>query len=160
MGLDFYGFYLHKGETVKDYYKLSYEKQEERDLFYARKGWELVYALRCDTQNDCISELKLEDWVNLMEILSPIGPYLDEIKKAYSVIEDPYDEYEDIAKVYPREYQLVRTYEIWFDDNFDMSPQLGYEFSVGYMKNFWEACDNVIEYLEDPNYEVWMVASY
>lgn len=163
MGLDFYGFYLRKGETLDDYYKMSYEDQEKRELFYARKGWELVYALRCDTQNDCTSKLELEDWVNLMKILSPIGPFLNEINTAYATLEEHWDDFdniEDFKNAYPREHELVDTYEKWFDDNFDVSPQLGYDFSIGYMINFWEACDNVIEYLKDPDYEVWMIASY
>lgn len=163
MGLDFVGYYLRKGETMDDLWNMSSGERESRELFYARKGWELVYALHCSTEGDCTSQLELKDWVDLMEIFAPIGPFLSEIETAFHTIDRhcyEYDDAESFKRAYPREHQLVDTYMEWFDTNFDVSPQLGYEFSVGYMQNFWEACDNVIEYLEDPDYEVWMVASY
>ena len=97
-----------------------------------------------------------------MEKMAPIGPYLDEIFDAYHTFENA-EEYETLAdfeKAYPRKALLIKTYENWFDQSFDEYPQLGYSFSVGYMNNFWEAADEVIKYLEDPDYEVWMCADY
>ena len=80
MGLDFSGFYLKKGETLRDLFELPYNEYNLRELFYARKGWELVYALNCDTNNTCESKLRLEDWINLMEIPS-FGLLLQELLK-------------------------------------------------------------------------------
>lgn len=155
MGLDFYGLYARKDEDPKDLWDLPYAEQEERELFYGRKSWELVYALKCDTREKCYSELKLNDWVDLMEIISPIAPYLDEIASAYRA-RDNID-----GPLNAREVKLIRTYEKWYNESFDYGePQLGYGFSVGYMKNFWEAGDRVIKYLEDPEYTVYMFASY
>jgi len=159
MGLDFVGYYLRKGETMDDIWNMSYEERNARELFYARKGWELVHALNCSTSGDCTSKLQLEDWVNLMEVISPIAPYFDEIEEAF----DAYYEADDLATfrlMNPRKAQLVDLYEKWHEHNFDEEPQLGMDFSVRYMKNFWEAGDRVISYLEDPEYEVWMIASY
>ena len=147
---------------MDDIWNMSYEERNERELFYARKGWELVHALDCSTSGDCTSKLQLEDWVNLMEKMAPIGPYLDEIFDAYHTFENA-EEYETLAdfeKAYPREALLIKTYENWFDQSFDEYPQLGYDFSVGYMNSFWAAADEVIKYLEDPDYEVWMRADY
>lgn len=163
MGLDFSGYKLRKGETLKDLWDMSYEEQQKRELFYGRKSWELVHALNCDTLNDCCTKLKLEDWINLMEKLYKIGPFLDAIAKSYRVYDKYIDEYDttaDFRKDYPKEMKLIDTYEEWYEDSFDEYPQLGYEFSIGYMKTFWEAADEVLEYLESPDYEVWMVASY
>lgn len=90
-----------------------------------------------------------------MEIISPIAPYLDEIASAYRT-RDNID-----GPLNAMEVKLIRTYEKWYNESFDYGePQLGYGFSVGYMKNFWEAGDKVIKYLEDPEYTVYMFASY
>ena len=163
MGLDFELYKLRKGETMNDLWNMSYEDREKRSLAYARKGWELVYALRCNTSGDCISRLKLEDWVDLMDKMAPIGDYFNDICDAYRTIdavEDNYDTLAELRAAYPKETKLVETYRIWYDKTFDTPPTLGYEFSVGYMLAFWEAADEVLKYLEDPDWEVWMVASY
>ena len=92
-----------------------------------------------------------------MEKLSSIGPFLEEIWDAYYTLDNVDDE--DIDK-YPRENQLINAYMRWYNKNFNDAPQLGYQFSVGYMLNFWNAADEVIKYLEDPEYEVWMDVDY
>lgn len=163
MGLDFSLYKLRKGETMDNLWNMPYEEQEKRSLAYARKGWELVYALHCDTSGDCISQLKLEDWVDLMDKMAQIGDYFNDIRDAYhtiDAIEDDYDTVAELRSAYPREMKLTETYRIWYNKNFDTPPTLGYEFSVGYMLNFWEAADEVLKYLEDPDWEVWMIASY
>lgn len=164
MGLDFslYWFQKSQGPAKEQFLKWDYNTFNLHELAYARKGWELVYALECDTQNDCFTQLTLDNWVNLMEKMAPIGPYLDEIFDAYHTFENA-EEYETLAdfeKAYPRKALLIKTYENWFDQSFDEYPQLGYDFSVGYMNSFWAAADEVIKYLEDPDYEVWMCADY
>lgn len=163
MGLDFSLYKLRKGETMDDLWNMPYEDREKRSLAYARKGWELVYALHCDTSGDCISRLKLEDWVDLMDKMAQIGDYFNDIWDAYhtiDAIEDDYDTLAELRAAYPREMKLIETYRIWYNKTFDIPPTLGYEFSVGYMLDFWEAADKVLKYLEDPDWEVWMIASY
>ena len=163
MGLDFELYKLRKGETMNDLWNMSYEDREKRSLAYARKGWELVYALHCDTSGDCISRLKLEDWVDLMDKMAPIGDYFNDICDAYRTIdavEDNYDTLAELRVANPKETKLVETYRIWYNKTFDTPPTLSYEFSVGYMLAFWEAADEVLKYLKDPDWEVWMVASY
>lgn len=126
---------------------------KERELFYGRKCWELVYELECDTQNECVSELTLDAWINLQEKLAPIGPSLDRIWDAFYAEDEDYDT--------PQDKYLRNLYMKWYDQTFeDEEPRLGYDFSVGYMNTFWKAADNVLEYLEDPDWEVWMIASY
>ena len=156
MGLDFYVVKVQKGyqENIeKVIHDWSYEKFHENELAYGRKSWELVYELQCDTHNSCISELTLENWINLQEKLAPIGPSLEEIQTAFRAEDETYDT--------PQYNYLRKQYYKWYDLSFpDGTPQLGYDFSVSYMRTFWEAADKVLKYLEDPNYEVWMIASY
>lgn len=163
MGLDFYGIAVRKDEIKQhgsanafldfisnDGYDALWK---ERELFYGRKSWELVYELGCDTQNECETELTLEKWVDLQDKLAAIGPSLDRIWEAFYVEDEEYDD--------PQDKRLRDIYMRWYDMTFqDEEPRLGYGFSVGYMNTFWKAADNVLRYLEDPDWEVWMVASY
>ena len=160
MGLDFTLFWIKKSEgdiSTQYFNRWNYEDDEKHTLAYARKGWELVYALKGDVRNGGFCQLKLENWIDLMEKLSSIGPFLEEIWDAYYTLDNVDDE--DIDK-YPRENQLINAYMRWYNKNFNDAPQLGYQFSVGYMLNFWNAADEVIKYLEDPEYEVWMDVDY
>lgn len=164
MGLDFDGYWLKKNETPSDYWALPYTEQEERELFYGRKSWELVHFLRCPTDGNCEGELTLERWVALMEALGQLGDTFEDIWDAYYLWEERMDAYDynfmNFWKVHPKEAKLIETYEIWHKKTFNEEPWLGYYFSVGYMLTFWKACDEVLKYLEDPEYKVWMSASY
>ena len=85
-------------------------------------------------------------------MLAPIGPSLDSIWDAYHA------DLNDHATAEDR--WLMEQYERWYDGNFDSYPTLGYDFSVSYMKTFWEKADEVLKYLESEDYEVWMICSY
>ena len=158
MGMDFEVIAIQKseiaeGKTAKDLIEnWDYEDYEKHELAYGRKCWELVYELRCDTQHDCISPLEMKNWIDLQEKLAPIGPSLEAISLAF---QSEYKEYDT-----PHEKYLRQQYMKWYDACFDADPTLGYDFSVGYMREFWEAADKVLKYLEDPDWEVWMSASY
>ena len=163
MGLDFYVIAVKKDE-IKEYGSanafLDYisdagynELWNKRELAYARKAWELVYELGCDTRNECVTELTLEKQINLQDKLAAIGPSLDRIGDAFYAEDKDYDT--------PQDKYLRNLYMKWYDQAFeDEDPRLGYGFSVGYMNTFWKAADKVLKYLEDPNWEVWMIASY
>ena len=156
MGLDFYVIKIQKGYSGKPwdvFRSWSGDDWDKNTLCYGRKSWELVYELRCDTQNECVSELMLDDWINLQEKLAPIGPSLEAIRMAYRADDS------DVATAQDR--WLINQYTKWYDTCFpDDDPQLGYDWSVGYMQAFWEKADEVLEYLENPDWEVWMIASY
>ena len=126
---------------------------KERELFYGRKCWELVYELGCDTHDECVTELTLEKWIDLQDKLAAIGPSLDRIWEAFYVEDEDYDD--------PQDKHLRNVFMRWYDMTFqDEEPRLGYGFAVSYFKTFWEAADKVVKYLEDPDWEVWMLASY
>ena len=96
-----------------------------------------------------------------MERLYPISESYDRIREAYAAIErTPENEFYRMEEIRPKELKLIRLYEDWYNENFDTPPQLGYEWTLGYFKNFWEAADNVLSYLENPAYEVWQIASF
>ena len=142
-------------------YKRNKQTGEETELAYGRKSWELVDALNAMPQSIDDYEVPLlkENWIDLMEKISAIAPYLEEIADAYHKYYYCEDDTEELVLT-RRDKKLMRTYEYWHDSTFDVNPQLGYEFSVGYMLSFWEAADAVLEALEDDNYEVYTVASY
>ena len=163
MGLDFYGIAVRKSEIAQygsanafiDF--ISNDAHDalwkERELFYGRKCWELVYELGCDTHNECKTELTLEKWIDLQDKLAVIGPSLDRIWEAFYVEDEKYDD--------PQDKYLRNAFMRWYDLTFqDEEPRLGYGFSVGYMNTFWKSADKVLKYLEDPDWEVWMSASY
>lgn len=156
MGLDF-GVYAKK------------QGEEPIELAYGRKSWELVYALVPD-YDDFINDdptITIERWDALMEKLNKIGPKLDEIYNAYHELDNWPDDWVNRENMTPKmrdlfdkNCDLCFEYEIWYNRNFDTSPTLGYDFSVGYMLNFWEADKEVRKYLEDPEYEVKAYVSY
>lgn len=155
MGLDFYVIKIQKGYSGKPwdvFRSWSHDDWDKNTLCYGRKSWELVRELRCDIRNECVSELMLDDWINLQDKLAPIGPSLERIHDAYNANWDGNASTED--------RWIMNQYEKWYDACFDDFPTLGYDFSVGYMETFWEKADEVLKYLEDPDWEVWMIASY
>lgn len=139
---------------------MPYEEIRKREVFYARKGWELVNVLNCDTNNSCTSRLEKKDWEALMKDLAPIGPKLKAIAAAYETYYNDEGDEDEFKHNYRKEYKLIKTYENWYNSTFDYIPILGYDFSVGYMLNFWEARHKVLKYLDNPDFEIWMVASY
>ena len=142
-------------------YKRNKETGEETEMAYGRKSWELVEELGVmpTSIDEYMIPLKKEKWIDLMEKLSALAPYFEEIAEAYRrYYLTPEDEEELVLT--RRDKLLMKTYEYWYDSNFDIGPQLGYEFSVGYMWNFWEAADAVLEALDDDNYEVYAIVSY
>ena len=56
--------------------------------------------------------------------------------------------------------KLIAEYELWYNKTFDDGPQLGYYFSTGYIKDFWEANEKVQEVFNDPDWEVKACVSY
>ena len=142
-------------------YKRNKQTGEETELAYGRKSWELVEELDMLPRDIDQYEypLKKERWLGLMKKISTIAPYLKKIADAYHKYYWCDDEEDEIILT-KEEKRLMKCYEYWFDNNFSQGPQLGYDFSVGYMLNFWEAAGPVLEALDDENYEVYGVVSF
>ena len=142
-------------------YKRNKQTGEETELAYGRKSWELVEELDMLPRDIDQYEypLKKERWLGLMKKISTIAPYLEKIADAYHKYYWCDDEEDEIILT-KEEKRLMKCYEYWFDNNFSQGPQLGYDFSVGYMLSFWEAAGPVLEALDDENYEVYGVVSF
>ena len=158
MGLDFSIYWEEKDNPINwDDDNFSYEDFKKHQLCYGRKSWELVHYLNLpvdDFDND--PELKKEDWLRLMEAMEKIGPKFEQIWEAYGK-ESYYEEHGGV----PRDIQdLIVEYEFWYDHTFVTDPVLGYEFSVGYMLDFYNAKDEVLKYLDDDRYVVRASISY
>lgn len=88
-----------------------------------------------------------------MRDLDPIGDSLQQIWDAF--------DHEDYPGIFTEDdKKLVSQYEYWYDRTFNESPVLGYQFSVSYMKEFYDAKSTVRAVLDDPDYEVGMYISY
>lgn len=56
--------------------------------------------------------------------------------------------------------KAIAKYELWYNMNFNQDPQLGYDFSIGYMEAFWKANEEVQKVFDDPEWEVRACVSY
>jgi len=166
MGLDFSLYKKKKGIDPEKFLDDPSTDFDKAELAYGRKSWELVNVLSDSKSIDNGYDILTSDkWESLMRLMDPIGDLLEKISEAY----DHYEYYlnheddEDKEVIDRGKYifteedrKLIAQYEYWYDRSFGEYPVLGYEFSVGYMKNFYEAKDKVREVLKDPNYEVLM----
>lgn len=168
MGLDFTLYKKRKEQSKDEFFEDNdYDKFE---LAYGRKSWELVYKLATssDIQNS-YGILSEDRWESLMRDMDPIGDLLPRLKEAYSHYDYYLNHYDDgdidiIDKanlIFTNDdKKLIAQYEYWYEKTFDDTPTLGFDFSVGYMKSFYEAKDIIREILKDPDYEVLMSISY
>ena len=129
---------------------------DNNELAYGRKAWEICYELGAGGSPNGKYELTHDYWDGLMKKIAPIGDKLPEIRQAY------YDAmiYDNDEKPTARQKMLIDEYEKWYDDTWDETPTLGYDFSVGYMQNFWDARYVVNILLDNPDYDVWVMVSY
>ena len=149
MGLDFGLVKKRKEDPIEIIFK-----NDTEELAYGRKSWELVYKLasREDIDNG-YGILKKENWESLMKDIDPIGDLLSRMYDAF--------DHEDYPELFTDEdKKLIAQYEHWYDRTFNTPPILGYQFSVSYIKEFYDAKDKVREIFNDPDYEVGMYISY
>lgn len=143
MGLDFTIYYIEKDRQNEE----GYEAWDTNELCYGRKSWELVHALNLPTDWDGEDpEVSKEDWVNLMKQIEPISKYFDKIEDAYG--DSDFEMTDEERKRY------IRKFENWYDRTFNEGPTLGYEFALGYIREFYEANEKVMKYFDDDNYVV------
>ena len=171
MGLDFTIYKKKVNETYeqawdainKELRESGYTTTSERELAYGRKSWELVYELAPDYQEYFDSKedplVSKERWDSLMTKSSEIAPKLDKIWDAFNKEENAPTDYTEFV-FGDEEKRLIAEYEYWYNKTFDTEPTLGYFFSVGYIKNFWDANPEVQKVFEDPKWEVRASVSY
>jgi len=170
MGLDFTIYKKKVNETCEQAWKAitnewresGYTTDSKRELAYGRKSWELVYELVPDYGNYFNSDdpiISKERWDSLMNKISEIAPKLDKIWDAFIKEENAPADYTEFV-FGDEEKKLIAEYEYWYDKTFDVDPTLGYFFSVGYIKDFWNANSEVQKVFEDPEWEVRASVSY
>ena len=168
MGLDFELYKKKKEQNIEEFFNEDYSVVNDASLAYGRKSWELVRKLATNEDvNECYGILTKEKWESLMKDMDPIGDLLPEINEAYNHYDYYLDHCDDedgldTANIIftKKDKKLIAQYQYWYDRTFDDSPSLGYDFSVGYMHDFYSAKDKVREVLDDPDYEVLMSISY
>lgn len=168
MGLDFSLYKKKKCLSIDDFYDSPINDEDE--LAYGRKSWELVSKLATNEDvNNGYGILTSDNWENLMRLMDPIGDLLEKISEAYNHYEyylnhkddDDRDIIDKAGIIFTAiDKELITQYEYWYDKTFNVNPVLGYEFSVGYMQDFYNAKDRVREVLKNPDYEVLMIISF
>ena len=161
MGLDFTIYKKKKSETTEEAWK-ALNTDDSRELAYGRKSWELVHELVPDYGDYFNSDdpiVSKERWDTLMNKLSKIKDSFDEVWDAFRIIDDAPDDFPEMV-ITDDVKRAIAKYELWYNMNFDQAPQLGYDWSVGYMKAFWEANEKVQEAFNDPEWEVRASVSY
>lgn len=152
MGLDFSIYKKKKGANNIHWY-------DEDELCYGRKSWELVHVLVPNYVEEYDALLDPNRWEKLIKLMEPIGDKLNDIVAAYHIMYNLPEHFPEQVFT-DREQKLIAEYELWYNSTFEDDPTLGYDFSAGYMLDFWRARDMVRKYLQDPNYEVYALVSY
>lgn len=158
MGLDFTIYWEEKDNPINwEDDNFSYNDFKKHELCYGRKSWELVSALKLPTDFGDDPIVGKENWDNLIAKIKPIANKLPDIADAYyHYYNDEYEVEEDVKK-YKR---LMNKYQAWYDKTFDEYPTLGYDFSVGYIQEFYNADSKVQECFSNPNLLVKASISY
>lgn len=154
MGLDFGLYWKNINTKDEDVY------DDEHELCYGRKSWELVHVLVPDFEESEEDPLiTKERWENLMRMIYPISDRLAAVSQAFDIVDNAPEDFPEMV-VTDEVKRAIAEYELWYNRAFNRHPDLGYRFSVGYIKNFWDAKNKVNKYLDDPNYEVRAYVSY
>ena len=126
------------------------------ELAYGRKTWFIWdYFKSLDTttmiKDDQILTITKEAWEDFVGILDRNRERIFD----YVIFK------EEEKKVSFAEAQIQdMVFQEWYDDTFDTTPTLGYEWDACAMFQWLEANSEVRKYLNDPNYIVILEASY
>ena len=131
------------------------------ELAYGRKTWFIWdYFKNLDTtimvKDDQILTITKEAWEDFIGILD----------RNRERIFDYVTFKEKIEYTTPTEESLLQErikdslFQQWYDDTFDTTPTLGYEWDARAMLRWLEVNSEVRKYLNDPNYIVILEASY
>ena len=160
MGLDFGIYYKKKTEEMPKESDWS-EWMDNHELCYGRKSFELVHYLNLPSNGDD-PVVNKKDWDRLITALNKLLKgksidYFDTLREEYRLI-DKYEQYD--KDIPPHILEDVLTFESWYDTIFDETPTLGYEFALGYIKEFYEANNEIQKYFNNDEYEVKAYISY
>lgn len=133
------------------------------ELAYGRKTWFIWdYFKYLDStvmiRDDQILTIPKEAWKNFVETLDQ---NLGRISDYISIKEEEKTGYINLTKEFLIKAQIKETlFEQWYNDTFNTTPTLGYEWDARAMLQWLEADSEVRKYLNDPSYILLLEASY
>lgn len=129
------------------------------ELCSARKFWGLWYFFSdCPlATHDYERYLTPEAWDRFVKT---IEPKFNLIKTVRNIYWDMWDSNDDDYTFTDEEQKLIKEYEDWYDETFDCSTTLGYDFDTGALISWYEHKEEIWEYLCDDNYDVIIVNSF
>lgn len=158
MGLD---LMLYKAKPGYDIEQVAYYDENESDylveLAYGRKAWEICDWFGAANGNG-YTVISPEDWYNFIKKFEGMGDKLDAVDDAFNRQYNAPVDYPEF--VFTDEHKkLIAEYEYWYNCAWNDDPTLGYDFSVGYMKAFYQA-DAAVRKAWEEGWDVILVASY
>lgn len=126
------------------------------ELAYGRKTWFIWYYFKklkstVATKDDQILIVTKEAWKSFIEILNQNRERISD----YVVFK------EEEEKVPFAEAQIQdMVFQEWYDETFDSTPTLGYDWDARAMLRWLDADSNVSKYLDDPSYILLLGAWY
>lgn len=126
------------------------------ELAYGRKTWFIWYYFKklkstVATKDDQILIVTKEAWKSFIEILNQNRERISD----YVVFK------EEEEKVPFAEAQIQdMVFQEWYDETFDITPTLGYDWDARAMLRWLDADSNVSKYLDDPSYILLLGAWY
>ena len=133
------------------------------ELAYGRKTWFIWdYFKNLDSttviRDNQILTVPKETWKSFIEILDRNR---ERISDYVSIKEEEEADYISLTKEFLIKAQIKETlFQQWYEDTFNTTPTLGYEWDARAMLRWLEADSEVRKYLNDPSYILLLEASY
>lgn len=126
------------------------------ELAYGRKTWfiwDYFKNLKSTvvTKDDQILVVPKEAWKSFIEILNQNRERISD----YVVFKE---EEEEVPFAEPQIQDMV--FQEWYNETFDSTPTLGYDWDARAMLRWLDADSNVSKYLDDPSYVLLLGAWY
>lgn len=158
MSLDFSLYWKKKDETMDDVLDALDKDPNARDLAYGNRCREVVKMLVPDYKESLeMGEdpiVTVENWKKFLGELGRIGPKMEKVYRAYEKKEDLLAGEPD-SEFTEKDKKLIIEYEGWWRSTFHENyPTLAFFFSAYYIKEFWNAREQIQKYIDDPDFEV------
>lgn len=128
------------------------------ELAYGRKTWFIWYYFKSlkstvVTKDDQILIVSKEAWKSFIEILNQNQERISD----YVAFKEKEEE-EEVPFAEAQMQDMV--FQEWYDETFDITPTLGYDWDARAMLRWLDADSNVSKYLDDPSYILLLGAWY
>lgn len=128
------------------------------ELAYGRKTWFIWYYFKSlkstvVTKDDQILIVSKEAWKSFIEILNQNQERISD----YVAFKEKEEE-EEVPFAEAQMQDMV--FQEWYDETFDITPTLGYDWDARAMLRWLDADSKVSKYLDDPSYILLLGAWY